>query len=720
MTNQQVNYSIMKTSFYYLVCFSVLLWLVSSCGEPPRYPEALSPEQALRTFEIEEGFEIELFASEPYVSDPIKLLFDEDGNAYVVEMSDYPYKPEPGNGQGVIKLLKDTDGDGAIDSAFVFARGIGDATSILPYDGGLLVAAAPNILYLKDTDGDGTADSEEILFTGFFENNSEAQITNFRYGVDNWIYMNNNGQRGEVIFTRRPDLGAIPLGGRDFRFRLDRNLFEAESGLGQYGLTLDDWGHRFFTQNTLHIQTAPVPGRYLYRHNYLPNYSAVANIYGNDLRAYNVSEPPYWRVERSTGRQRQYDEAGLDRVEHIFGHFTGASGGMMYNAGLFPEEYYGSIFTAEVALNLVHRDVIEYTQEGPFLVAKRAPEGVEKEFLASTDPWFRPTNNTIGPDGALYVVDMYRQHIETPVSIPDTLKEDMDFLYGAELGRIYRIYPTGKRPDLARPGLTSKPTSELVDILTHHDQWWRTNAQKLIVERQDKSVVDQVASLFHTHADPRTRLHALYTLEGLDALSAEQVRQAMSDDHSQVRKHAVILAERYPSLLPDIIALADDSDAVVAFQVALSLGEFENGAGVTNALAKLAAKYGHDAWFRKAILSSNIGSSVALYSELEGAGFFASDNAGNKKFAEELAYIIGVRSDVSDYGRLFRSFPVSDAEYEASIVQGFANGIQKSTLSEAQKQRVAADAGGLRVADSNKGTLDALREKLRATEKGGN
>src|SRR5690606_11675457 len=170
-------------------------------------------------------------------------------------------------------------------------------------------------------------------------------------------------------------------------------------------------------------------------------------IYGTeDIRAFAISEPPYWRVERSEGRQRQYDAAGLDRTEHVWNHFTGASGGMMYNAGLFPEAYYGNIFTAEVALNLVHRDVIHTTQEGPFLSAKRAPEGQEKEFLASTDTWFRPVNSTVGPEGALYIVDMYRQHIETPVSIPDSLKQDMYFQKGTELGRIYRIYPEGKRP----------------------------------------------------------------------------------------------------------------------------------------------------------------------------------------------------------------------------------------------------------------------------------
>src|SRR5690606_12791679 len=218
----------------------------------------------------------------------------------------------------------------------------------------------------------------------------------------------------------------------------------------------------------------------------------------------------------------------------------GASGGMMYNASLFPESYYGNIFTAEVALNLVHRDVIQQTQEGPFLVAKRAPDGQEKEFLASRDPWFRPTNSTVGPDGALYVVDMYRQHIETPVSIPDSLKQDMDFLKGSELGRIYRIYPEGKRPEPLQPALATKSSDELVAVLTHTDQWWRIQAQRLLVERQDGSVTGKVADLLKTHADPRTRLHALYVLEGLGQLSAEYVSIALADSHPQLRKHGII------------------------------------------------------------------------------------------------------------------------------------------------------------------------------------
>lgn len=684
-----------------------------SCSEKPRYAEALSPEEAIKTFELEDGFAIETFATEPFVSDPIMLMFDENGSAYVVEMADYPGKPEPGKGKGRIKLLKDTDGDGVIDSATVFAEGIGDATSLLPYEGGLLVTAAPHIIYYKDTDGDGKADHEETLFSGFFENNSEAQITSLTYGVDNWIYANNNGQRSGVTSARHPKTDTLSLAGKDFRFRLDKNLFEAESGAGQFGLTMDDWGHRFFTQNTWHLQTAPIPDRYLNRHKRMPSHSSVANIYGTeDIRAFAISEPPYWRVERSEGRQRQYDAAGLDRTEHVWNHFTGASGGMMYNAGLFPEAYYGNIFTAEVALNLVHRDVIHTTQEGPFLSAKRAPEGQEKEFLASTDTWFRPVNSTVGPEGALYIVDMYRQHIETPVSIPDSLKQDMDFQKGTELGRIYRIYPEGKRPELATPALGAKSADELVDLLTHNDQWRRINAQRLLVERKDASVAGKVAELLKTHADPRTRLHALYVLEGLNQLSAEHVSVALADSHPQLRKHGIILAERYPALVDAVIAAASDEEAEVACQAALSLGEFAPSPKTVDALAKLAVEYGADAWFRKALLSSDVAASYRLYQQLAQTAEYKDPIRNQPKFMEELAFTIGASGNLSEYKAFIATLPKGETDYEIGLIRGFAGGVRKADLNDATKTALIGSLKSAALSDKGREIGDALIKEL--------
>lgn len=710
---------IMRSDFMKNVRVSIVGLLVAfgifSCSEEPRYKGALSPEEALKTFELEDGFEIEIFAAEPHICDPVQLVFNEDGQAYAVEMPDYPGKPDPNAGKGRIKLLIDTDGDGVIDSASIFADGIGDATSILPYQGGLLVTAAPYIKYYKDTDGDGKADEEETLFSGFFENNSEAQITSLTYGVDNWIYANNNGQRSTVKYERRPERAPVSLAGKDFRFRLDKDRFEAESGAGQFGLTTDDWGHRFFTQNTLHLQTAPIPDRYLNRHNRLPSNSSVANIYGTDLRAYPISTPPYWRVERSEGRQRQYDAAGIDRTEHVWDHFTGASGGMMYKASLFPESYYGSIFTSEVALNLVHRDVIQTTQEGPFLAAKRAPDGQQKEFLASTDPWFRPVNATVGPDGALYVVDMYRQHIETPVSIPDSLKADMDFQKGMERGRIYRIFPKGKRPEIPAASLRSKSTDELVDILEQNDHWWRIQAQRLLVERKDTAVTGRIVDLLKTHPDPRTRLHALYVLEGLDKLSVEHVSAVLTDAHPQLRKHGVILAEDYPTMVKAVISAADDPEAEVAFQAALSLGQFAPTAEIIGALARLAIKYGSDPWFRKAILSSESGASSGLYQQLLQNGQYATSVGSQAKFMEELAFTIGAGGNVSDYNKVVSTLSKENAELEGPILQGFAGGVRKAEVNTLTKIDALKALPTAALSEKGREIIDTLVNEL--TEK---
>ncbi|MFA7474047.1 MAG: dehydrogenase, partial [Spirosomataceae bacterium] len=158
---------------------------MASCQEPPKYPDGLSVEESLKKFELVEGFAIEPFATEPHVQSPVDMVIDENGGIYVVEMADYPWQADTLNPRGIIKFLKDTDGDGKIDADFVFADGLPSATSVMPWKGGIIVAAAPNIYYLKDTTGDHKADIKETLFTGFFDRNSEAQITSFRFGVDN-------------------------------------------------------------------------------------------------------------------------------------------------------------------------------------------------------------------------------------------------------------------------------------------------------------------------------------------------------------------------------------------------------------------------------------------------------------------------------------------------------------------------------------------------------
>ncbi|MBX3253198.1 MAG: dehydrogenase [Chitinophagaceae bacterium] len=663
----------------------VLFLLLCSCSEK-RYRDALSPEESMKTFQLAEGFSIEPFVTEPLVKTPVSMLFDEQGDVYVVEMEDYPYNAEPGQGKGVIRALFDMDGDGRIDSSVVFADRLPSATSMLPWKGGLIVAAAPDILYLKDTSGDYRADIKEVLFTGFFASNSEAQITSLTFGVDNWIYANNNGQHGEVSFLKKPGDPPLNMSGSDFRFRLDRGQFEKESGSGQFGLAMDDWGNRFYTQNTLHIQQSPVPWRYLHRHDFLPSGSTGVNISDHDLLMFQKTPAPYWRAERSAQRQKAFDEAKLDRKEYADGHFTGASGGTFYGGDAFPPEYYGSVFTGDVAGNLVHRDVIApRTDDLPF-VAKRGTGGESREFLASTDPWFRPVNFYSAPDGNLYIVDMYRQHIETPVSIPEELKKDMDFSNGDQMGRIYRVASAGKKVNTAKPGLRNKTSAALVEVLSQPNQWWRLQAQRLLIERHDSTVIPLLKTLFNTHQDARIRLHALYTLEGLDALDFMVVGQALKDTEPGVRKHAMMLAEKYPQSIGQLLQMVNDPSVQVALQATLSLGEFSSPQ-VMGAFADVIQQRGNNPWFQKAVLSSHAGSSPALLKILIDKNIFSgSAEESRLSFVKDMCYVIAARGKKDEVQEalewLAHHASKVGSAYRLAGLEGLADGLKQSKSKE--------------------------------------
>ena len=382
-----------------------------------------------------------------------------------------------------------------------------------------------------------------------------------------------------------------------------------ETGPTQFGQTIDDWGHRFITENSIHIQQSVIPWRYVHRHPYLPSNKAAANISDHDPLMYNVTAPPYWRVERTKRRNKVFQEHHLDRKEYAEGHFTASSGTTIYAGDAFPEKYYGNVFTGDVSGNLVHRDVLTAFADSVVLVAKRDDVEKSREFLTSTDSWFRPVNFTLGPDGALYVIDMYRQHVEGPDFIPEDLKSDMDYFNGNQMGRIYRILPknAGVHKKTLQ-NLKNAQTSELVELLSNPNQWWRLQSQRILLERQDKSAVPALKILFARHQDPRVRLHALFALEGLYSLDAKLVEQAMKDSHPGVRESGIILSEKYLECLPQLIERIKDSSARVVFQATLSLGEF-SVSQVVPALTNVVEKRGRDPWFRTAVLSSEAGSS---------------------------------------------------------------------------------------------------------------
>ena len=367
----------------------------------------------------------------------MSVCYDAEGRLYVVEMRGYPYPEKSPTGKVV--RLEDRDGDGRFDSRTVFVDGLSWPTGIVPYDDGVFIAVAPDILYAKDTNGDGVADVKKVMFTGFGTENVQGLLNGLLWGPDGWIYGVASSNGGEIRNLSRPDAKPVSVRGRDFRFKPDGSAFEAISGGGQFGHSFDDWGHRFTCSNSNHIRQIVLPSHYLERNPALVAPGVVLDIpaEGPAAPVFRISAAEPWRVVRT--RQRAADPAMRKRLPptELFatGFFTSATGLTIYRGSAYPQEYRGNAFVGDVGGNLVHRKRLSV--HGATYLATRADQGVE--FLASTDNWFRPVNFANTPDGTLLILDMYRETIEHPLSIPEPIKKHLDLTSGKDRGRLYNL-----------------------------------------------------------------------------------------------------------------------------------------------------------------------------------------------------------------------------------------------------------------------------------------
>ncbi|MBI4604510.1 MAG: c-type cytochrome [Planctomycetes bacterium] len=550
----------------------------------------LEPEEALEAFRVAPGRRVELFAAEPLVRDPVAVDFGPDGRTWVAEMGSYPLGQGPDSG-GRVKLLRDRDGDGRADEAVLFADGLSFPAGVLAFGKGVLVPCAPDILYLEDSDGDSRADVRRAVFTGFGEGNQQHRVNGLHFGIDNWIYGANGDSGGTITVPGHSEHPAVGIGGRDFRFAPDLATFEAESGRTQFGLALDDFSNRFGSSNSRHLLHAVMPERYLRRNPHWAPPDPVLDIpeHGAMARIFPVSK----------------ELLSLNAI-HVPGHFSSACGVAIDRGGRLPEPYRGSAFVCEPVGNVVHRDVL--VPDGATFRARRGEEA--REVLASTDNWFRPVYGATGPDGALYVVDMYRYVIEHPDYVPRDIQEVLDITAGRDRGRIWRLVPArdGEAPPRHRD-LTGDATGDLVRLLEHPNGWWRDAAQRLLVERRDPAAAPLLEELARSAPAPAARAHALGALEGLGALRDEVVAGALADPSPPVREHALRLAEprfaRSPALLAGAALAAADGDLRVRFQAALSLGDAE-GPAAAEALARILPRDVEDRWMRAAVLSSSL------------------------------------------------------------------------------------------------------------------
>ncbi len=531
----------------------------------------LDPKAALASFRVPPGFRLNAVATEPLVTDPVSVCYDADGRLYVAEMRGYPY-PEK-SPTGYIRRLEDTDGDGRFDRSTIFVDGLSWPTSVVPYDGGVYIAVAPEILYAKDRDGDGVAELKKVVFAGFGTGNVQALLNGLIWGPDGWIYGASGGNGGEIRNPGRPSLKPVTLRGRDFRFKPDGSAFEAISGGGQFGHCFDDWDHRFVCNNSDHIRQIVLPSRALERNPALVVDSVVASISveGAAAPVFRISPAEPWRVVRT--RQRAADPAFVKRLPPTelvpIGFFTSATGITIYRGDAFPEPYRGNAFIGDVGGNLVHRKSL--TRHGARFEAKRTED--DHEFLASSDNWFRPVNFANTPDGTLLILDMYRETIEHPLSIPEPIKKHLDLTSGKDLGRLYELVPDGE-VRRRKPALGRASTAELVTFLSDPSGWWRETAQRLLIERNDVSAIPLLKVLARSSTTPLGRVHACWTLDALGSLSDADLLSAFTAGEPEVREQAARLADGRLGagslLISPLLVLARDPDPMVRFQTAIA------------------------------------------------------------------------------------------------------------------------------------------------------
>jgi glucose/arabinose dehydrogenase/mono/diheme cytochrome c family protein len=520
---------------------------------PP--PKPLSPQEELATFKLPPGFRAELVAAEPLVDTPVALAWDERGRLFVCEMRDYMHNIE-GAGEdqtnGRIVLLEDLDGDGRMDKRTVFADGLCMPRAVLCVNGGLLVGEPPNLWFMKDTDGDGVADTKESIDASFGTGGGQPEhmANSPVWMLDNWIYVANHSKR--------------------YRLKDGKFLDQVADRRGQWGLTQDDYGRPFFNSNSDFLR-ANLFAESLGNRN--PNFPASAGL-GVQI----MKDQSTWPSHPTPGVNRGYEPKQL-REDGTLAKSTATCGPSVYRGTLFPKEFRGNVFIPEPAGNLVKRVVL--TEKKSVLTATNPAEN--SEFWTSTDERFRPVSSYTGPDGALYVVDMYRGIIQHTSFLTHYLIaniKDRNLETPHEMGRIWRVLPTQSRPKTPK---LPEETSKLVDCLNHPDGWVRDTAQRLLVERNDPAATTALAKIANTGKSPLARVHALWTLDGMGALTPELLSACLKDKEPKVSATAVRLASR--TQLPELMSMVSDQSTDVQIALAFQLGSYPESQRAAFALA---------------------------------------------------------------------------------------------------------------------------------------
>ncbi|MFO1063844.1 MAG: neutral/alkaline non-lysosomal ceramidase N-terminal domain-containing protein [Pirellulales bacterium] len=636
----------------------------------------LDPEASRLKLQTHPEFEVQLAAAEPLVSDPVAIDFGPDGELWVAMMSDYAHAVDDVFTQtGQVRRLRDSDGDGRFDQADTFLSGLRFPTDVKVWRSGLIVCDAPDVIYAEDTDGDGKADVRRVLLTGFATHNAQARVNSLRWSLDNWMVVS-CGLFGGVITTEKGE--QIDLSSRDFRFQPDTGKIEPMTGRTQQGRARNDWDDWFGCDNGT-----------LVRHYPWPEQLAARNPF--------VASPPtgvYVPSGPGAGSLFPAGDLVLFKLSGSGGKATSACGLDLYRDELLGAACNNNAFVCEPVNQLVHREVL--SRDKGVVRGTRSTDEANSEFLRSTDSWFRPVQVRTGPDGGLWVVDMYRYVIEHPKFIPDETKAELNVFSGQGLGRIYRVVPKGTqtKPMLS---LSKLDNSQLGRAMDTANGTVRDLVQQMLLWRDAKEVAGELENLVTEGSTPAVRVSALCTLAGLQSVKPKVLIAAMRDVHPAVRRHAVRLSEpqveQSPELLSAVIAAADDAEFEVRFAVAAALVAASDSR-VPNALVRLAAE-SRDAYMTAAVLSSVRTENIAVICD----AVFAADGPANRSILRDplIDTAIGL-GDAALIGKLFDRVTVSSGTWEAWQLKSTArllDGIERRgfglepTLSEKCRERLS-------------------------------
>lgn len=642
-------------------------------------------KEILNTFNVADGFQLELVAIEPLISDPVAMEIDENGDIYVVEMHGYPLNTK---GSGLVKKLYDDDGDGSMDRSEVYYDQLVLPTGIMKWKEGVLVTDPPDLLYLEDTNADGKADKREVVLTGFALSNPQHNFNNPIYGLDNWIYLANEGtykskgfedlfgdEGGEIHFPDDPEGPRLPRNAEDLNVKLDplNGRLEMLSSSSQFGHTFDNWGHHFMTTNWSHIYQEVLGAQYAGRNKNLPLSSSMQYVpdYGIGFEIFPITENPEHQLLTSVGA------------------ITSSCGITWYLGDLFPDPYNEVVFIAEPSHNLVHTDIMY--ENGAAFASKSQFETTE--FLASKDAWFRPVNFYVGPDGAMYLLDFHRKIIEHPEWISEEVLNSGDLYQGLDKGRIFRIIPTRTTATTTEIDLGQATPEELILQLQNPNIWWRRHAQRLLVFGQNKSLVPALKEFINS-ATALGVLHGLWTLDGLGHFDKELALKALDHSSPGVRENAIRIAELhrkdFPELEEKLIPMVDDLDSKVRFQLLLTLGYFQSSEA-KKARRQLLFKDVGDPWMQLAGLSAAYVDELALYEE-------ALKEFDNNFSTEAESLIINLSKSIGNRGEeidellkyITRAPNTSSIWWQTATIKGLTETIKPDITKIISKNRLRA------------------------------